>query len=71
MKITIAENFIRSANAPAIRPGVMMAKVIWNIMNTVSGIVFAVSFEVPAPRVNGLSQLSAIPFSMKREKSPT
>ena len=28
----IAENFMRSANAPAISAGVMIAKVIWNIM---------------------------------------
>ena len=27
-----AENFIRSAKAPAIRAGVMIANVIWNIM---------------------------------------
>ena len=30
---------MRSAKAPAISAGVMMAKVIWNVMNTVSGIV--------------------------------
>ena len=35
----IEENFIRSANAPVIRAGVMMANVIWNVMKTVSGIV--------------------------------
>ena len=32
MKIRKAENFIRSASAPAIRAGVMIAKVIWNII---------------------------------------
>ena len=36
---SIAENFMRSANAPTISAGVMMAKVIWKVMNTVSGIV--------------------------------
>ena len=41
MNSIIAENFIRSANAPAISAGVMIANVIWNIMNTVSGIVVA------------------------------
>ena len=39
MKTIIAENFMRSANAPTISAGVMMAKVNWNIWNTDSGIV--------------------------------
>ena len=39
MNTSIAENFIRSANAPAIRAGVMTANVIWKVMNTDSGIV--------------------------------
>ena len=29
MNTSIAENFIRSANAPTIRAGVMMANAIW------------------------------------------
>ena len=33
------ENFMRSAKAPTISAGVMMAKVIWKVMNTDSGIV--------------------------------
>ena len=37
MKISMAENFMRSANAPTISAGVMMAKVIWKVMNTASG----------------------------------
>ena len=37
MKISMAENFMRSAKAPTIRAGVMMAKVIWKVMNTASG----------------------------------
>ena len=41
MNSSKAENFIRSAKAPAIRAGVMMANVIWNITNTHSGIVAA------------------------------
>ena len=56
MKMHIAENFIRSANAPQIRAGVMIAKVIWNIMKTLSGIVSVVAPSVPAPRMNGLSK---------------
>jgi hypothetical protein len=31
MNTSMAENFMRSANAPAISAGVMIAKVIWNI----------------------------------------
>ena len=43
---------MRSANAPAISAGVMIAKVIWNIMYTVSGIVGAKPFGEfdPEPR---------------------
>ena len=41
MNHIMAENFMRSAKAPAIRAGVMMAKVSWNIMKTVSGTVLA------------------------------
>ena len=33
----MAENFMRSAKAPTISAGVMMAKVIWKVMNTLSG----------------------------------
>ena len=36
---TLDENFILSAKAPTIREGVMMAKVIWKVMKTVSGMV--------------------------------
>ena len=39
MNSTKAENFMRSAKAPQISAGVMMAKVIWKHMNTDSGIV--------------------------------
>ena len=37
MNSTMAENFMRSANEPQISAGVMMAKVIWNIEKTNSG----------------------------------
>ena len=43
MNHSIAENFMRSAKAPAISAGVMMAKVIWKHMKTDSGIVLASS----------------------------
>ena len=39
MNQSSAENFMRSAKAPLISAGVMIAKVIWNIMKTLSGIV--------------------------------
>ena len=35
------ENFMRSANAPVISAGVMMANISWNAMNTVAGMVGA------------------------------
>ena len=41
MNHSIAENFMRSAKAPAISAGVMIAKVIWKHMKTDSGIVAA------------------------------
>ena len=37
MNHIMAENFMRSAKAPAISAGVMMAKVIWKHMKTDSG----------------------------------
>ncbi len=33
MNATHAENFIRSATAPVIKAGVMMANIIWKVMN--------------------------------------
>ena len=35
----MAPNFILSANAPTTRAGVIIANVIWNVINTVSGTV--------------------------------
>ena len=49
MNQSMAENFMRSAKAPAISAGVMIAKVIWKHMYTVSGIVAASGFGFPAP----------------------
>jgi hypothetical protein len=57
MNHSIAENFMRSAKAPQISAGVMMAKVIWKHMNTDSGIV---PFSAPTP----------IPIRKKRELPP-
>ncbi len=39
MKTSMLENFMRSAKAPTISAGVMIAKVIWKVMKTLSGIV--------------------------------
>ncbi len=63
-----AENFMRSANAPQISAGVMIAKVIWKTMNTVSGMVSAAAASRPSPSVNGLSQ--PMPSRNRRERSP-
>lgn len=41
MKTIMALNLMRSAKAPVIKAGVMMAKVNWNITNTDSGMVGA------------------------------
>ena len=38
-KISRPENFIRSAQLPVTTAGVMMANAIWNMMNTLSGMV--------------------------------
>ena len=66
----MAENFIRSAQLPVTTAGVMMAKAIWNMTNTLSGIVVGTGLAVPAPSVNALSQSSAMPFSSTRDRSP-
>ena len=50
MNHIIAENFMRSAKAPAISAGVMMAKVSWKQRKTVSGMVLARSCTLSRPR---------------------
>ena len=66
----MAENRIRSANAPVTTAGVMIANAIWNSTKTLSGMVVCTGAAVPAPRMNGLSHASAMPFSSNREPSP-
>ena len=39
MKTMSTPNFMRSANAPTVRAGVMIAKVIWKVAKTDSGMV--------------------------------
>jgi len=69
-----AENFMRSAMAPTMRAGVMIAKVIWNITNTASGIVpctvagaSPASIAWPRPPTNECSPVlpAAMPASSK------
>ena len=55
MKSSMAENFMRSAKAPTIRAGVMMAKVSWKVTKTVSGTV-PVRASMPTPRSRALSR---------------
>ena len=58
MNQSSAENFMRSANAPVISAGVMIANIIWKVMNTLSGIV-------------PLRESIAIPPRNRRDRSPT
>ena len=54
MKTTYALNRTRSAIAPEIRAGVMIANFIWNSMNSAAGIVcvpYGVSIEMFLPRI--------------------
>ncbi len=49
MNTIIAENFMRSAKAPTISAGVMIANVIWKVMNTDSGTArTSASLVIPA-----------------------
>ena len=47
MNHIMAENFMRSAKAPAMIAGVMMAKVAWYIRKTFSGTVLARGWTLP------------------------
>jgi hypothetical protein len=60
---------MRSAQAPTASAGVMMKKVIWNMTNTVSGMVKATA-PSPLPSVKGWSQLAAMPDRNRRDMSP-
>ena len=61
MKSSMEENFMRSAKAPTIKAGVMTAKVIWKVMNTVSGIVPLIDSTV-TPLKNSLPKPPTKPF---------
>ncbi len=66
MNQSIAENFMRSANAPQINAGVMIANVIWNVMYTDSGIVVARCETVSLPA----SFWNNIPLRNSRSRLP-
>jgi hypothetical protein len=65
MNHSIAENFMRSANAPQISAGVMIAKVIWKHMYTDSGMVGArcdtATFEPLTKLIPDNKKRSALP----------
>src|ERR1700761_4489465 len=73
MNTSIAENFIRSANAPVISAGVMIANISWYTMNVCSGIVaaYAVFGATPPPRRNTLCSppINALPVPNASEYS--
>ena len=54
MKTSIELNFMRSTKAPTISAGVIMKKVIWNIMKTDSGIVPESRIDASGPSRNAL-----------------
>ena len=66
MKIISELNFMRSAKAPVISAGVMIAKVSWNITNTDSGIVGAMWLTVSCP----VSLMYSSPLSSTRSRPP-
>ena len=67
MNTSMAENFIRSANAPTMSAGVMTANVIWNVMNTVSGMVpLSESTVTPARNIFESPPMNAFPSSNAR-----
>ena len=67
MNTSMAENFIRSANAPTMSAGVMTANVIWNVMNTVSGIVpLSASTVTPLRNIFESPPTNAFPSSKAR-----
>ncbi|MOA55090.1 hypothetical protein D3C78_1788190 [compost metagenome] len=63
MNTSIAENFIRSANAPTISAGVMIAKVIWKVTKTASGN----SAAGPVRLAGVIPARNALPMPPKKE----
>jgi len=61
VNISMAENRIRSAKAPTISAGVMIANVIWNMTKTVSGIFGSTELGVSNPTL----------LSQAKERLPT
>ena len=64
MNHIMAENFMRSAKAPAMMAGVMMAKVAWYIRKTFSGTVLASGCTLPCrPEPKARDSAPIAPFS--------
>ena len=65
MNTKYAENFIRSAMAPEISAGVMMANIIWNAMNRMCGIVDPSCGSRPTPfkKANSKPPMNPPPMS--------
>ena len=67
VKMTKALNFMRSANAPVIRAGVMMANMAWKIMNAWSG-MFSPSSALTPLRPNNLRFPTKPPMSLPKAR---
>ncbi len=63
MKITYALKRTRSANAPVIRAGVMMANFSWNSAKSISGMVGARSGWVSPPTPLNMKKVRGSPIS--------
>ncbi len=58
---------MRSAKAPTMSAGVMMAKVIWKVMNTDSGMVpLSVSTSMPARKARSSAPMNRLPSAKAR-----
>ncbi len=68
MKISTAENFIRSASAPTIRQHVIAAKVAWNATNTSSGMTTPLLNVAPIAN-SPVAELN-VPFRNSRSSPP-
>ena len=68
MKISTAENFMRSAKAPTIRQQVMPAKVAWKATNSSSGMTTPLLKVAAIAKVPVLA--SSVPFRNSRPSPP-
>jgi hypothetical protein len=68
MNSSTAENFMRSAKAPTIRPQVMAANVAWKATNTISGMTTPLLKVAPIAKAPVAG--SNTPFRNSRSKPP-